>query len=165
MRIISYILEMNENQHGILIEDKSCVYPGTFLSNPQTVVAMLNSVFHLNKRAEECVFMIALNSKCKPLGIFEISHGTATASLCNPREIFIRALLCGATRIILAHNHPSGDINPSEDDITIYQRIQEAGELIGVPLIDNLIIGNDFFSFTEGLQNSNEIINLDKKGR
>ena len=110
---------------------------------------MLNAVFRFNKQAEEYVYMIALNTKCKPLGVFEISHGTINQSICNPREIFIKALLCGATGIILAHNHPSGDTTPSKDDLKTYQRVKEAGKIIGVELFDNLVIGNGYFSFME----------------
>lgn len=105
--------------------------------------------FRLNKQAEEYVYMIALNTKCKPLGVFEISHGAIDQSICNPREIFIKALLCGATGIILEYNHPSGDTTPSKNDMEVYQRIKEAGKIIGVNLLDNLVIGNGYYSFTE----------------
>lgn len=149
MRITTYRSELDENQHNILVKENSCNYPVDSLNNPQSVVAMLNSVFRLNKQAEEYVYMIALNTKGKPLGVFEISHGAAQQSICNPREIFIKALLCGATGIILAHNHPSGDTTPSKDDMTVYQRIKEAGNIIGVNLLDNIVVGNGYYSFLE----------------
>lgn len=149
MRITTYRSELDENQHNILVKENSCNYPVDSLRNPQSVTEMLNTVFRLNKQAEEYVYMIALNTKCKPLGIFEISHGAADQSICNPREIFIKALLCGANGIILAHNHPSGDTTPSKNDVEVYQRIKKAGKIIGVNLFDNLVIGNGYFSFTE----------------
>ena len=149
MRITKYRAELNEDQHNILVKENSCNYPVSSLSNPQSVMEMLNAVFRFNKQAEEYVYMIALNTKCKPLGVFEISHGTINQSICNPREIFIKALLCGATGIILAHNHPSGDTTPSKDDLKTYQRVKEAGKIIGVELFDNLVIGNGYFSFME----------------
>ena len=149
MRITTYRTEISEDQHNILVKENSCNYPVEFLSSPQAISEMLNTVFRLNKQAEEYVYMIALNTKCKPLGVFEISHGAVSQSICNPREIFIKALLCGAAGIILAHNHPSGDVTPSKDDATVYQRIKEAGKIIGVDLLDNLVIGNGYFSFKE----------------
>ena len=88
-------------------------------------------------------------TKGKPLGVFEISHGTINQSICNPRDIFIKALLCGAAGIILAHNHPSGDVAPSKNDMEIYKRVKEAGQLLGIGLLDNIIIGNGYYSFTE----------------
>lgn len=149
MRITTYRSELNENQHNILVKENSCNYPIDSLRSPRAVTEILNNVFRLNKQAEEYVYMIALNTKCKPLGIFEISHGAANQSICNPREIFIKALLCGATGIILAHNHPSGDTTPSKDDMVVYERIKEAGKIIGVDLLDNLVIGDGYFSFKE----------------
>ena len=149
MRITTYRAELNEEQHNILVKENSCNYPVDSLNNPQLVSAMLNEVFRLNRRAEEHVYMIALNTKSRPLGIFEISHGTVNLSICNPREIFIKALLCGAAGIILVHNHPSGDIKPSKEDMEVYKRIKEAGKIIGVELIDNIIVANGYFSFHE----------------
>lgn len=149
MRITTYRTELNEDQHNVLVKENSCNCPVDSLSNPQSITEVLNTVFRLNKQAEEYVYMIALNTRNKPLGVFEISHGDVNQSICNPREIFIKALLCGATRIILAHNHPSGDTTPSKDDMTIYQRIKESGKMIGVNLLDNIIIGNGYFSFME----------------
>lgn len=149
MRITTYRSEINEYQHNILVKENSCNYPVDSLRSPQAVSEMLNTVFRLNKQAEEYVYMIALNTKSKPLGVFEISHGSVSQSICNPREIFIKALLCGATGIILAHNHPSGDTTPSNGDMAVYDRIKEAGKIMGVSLLDNIIVGNGYFSFME----------------
>lgn len=149
MRIILYKTELDENQHNILVKENSCNYPVQALNSPKSIVDMPNTVFRLNRQAEEYVYMIALNTKNKPLGVFEISHGTASLSICNPREIYIKSLLCGATGIILVHNHPSGDTTPSKEDMTVYNRIKEAGKLIGVNLLDNIIVGDGYFSFLE----------------
>lgn len=149
MRITTYRAELNEHKHNVLVKENSCNYPINSLKSPQAITEMLNTVFRLNKQAEEYVYMIALNTKCNPLGVFEISHGAVSQSICNPREIYIKALLCGASGIILAHNHPSGDTTPSKNDMEAYQRIKEAGKIIGVDLFDNLIIGNGYFSFME----------------
>ena len=72
------------------------------------------------------------------------------ASLISPRELFIEALNCGAVSIVLLHNHPSGDPTPSESDILLTKRIKDAGDLIGITLLDHIIIGNNcYISFSE----------------
>lgn len=149
MRINTYRNELNNDLHNILVKEKSCNYPCKNLNTPESIARMLNEVYRMNKQAEEHLYMIAMNSKNKVLGVFEISHGTVNASICNPRDIFVKALLCGATYIILAHNHPSQDVTPSMNDIQSLKRVSESGKMIGVEVLDNLIIGEGFFSFRE----------------
>lgn len=149
MRITLYRSELDENKHNVLVKENACNYQAESLSTPQSVADMLNNVFRLNRQAEEHVYMTALNTKGRLLGVFEISHGAASQSICSPREIFIRALLCGAAGIILAHNHPSGDVTPSKEDMAVYGNIKEAGKMIGVNLLDNIIVGDTYYSFTE----------------
>ena len=94
--------------------------------------------------------LLMLNSKSKLLGEKDISKGTVNASLVSPRELFIEALAKQAVSIILIHNHPSGDTTPSENDILLTKRVQEAGRLIGIELLDHIIIGNNcYMSFAE----------------
>lgn len=149
MRLTTYKTELNEELHNVLIKENSCNYPCDNLNNPDKIVNMLNTVYRLNRQAEEHLYMLALNTKNKILGVFEVSHGTVNCSICNPRDIFIKALLCGATHIILAHNHPSQDIEPSKDDLQICKRVSEAGKMIGIELLDNLIVGAGYYSFRE----------------
>lgn len=148
MRITTYRTELDANKHNILIKEKSCNYPIEKITTSDEVVTLLNDIFNLNKQAEEYVYMIGLASNGRILGAFEISHGTVNFALLNPREIFIKALLCGAVNIIIAHNHPSGDCTPSKNDIESYKTIKEAGEIIGIKVLDNIIIGEDtYYSF------------------
>lgn len=147
MRIATYRTELNEDKHNVLVKENSCNYPTENLNDPISIANMFNEVFKLNKQAEEHVYMLARNIKGRVLGVFEISHGTENMSFCNPREIFIRALLCGASSIVLVHNHPSGDCAPSDDDIRTYERIKACGEWLGIELDDNIIIGDDIYSF------------------
>lgn len=149
MRITKYRTELNENKHNVLVKEKAFNYQCDSLDNPKSIVKMLNEYFHLNKMAEEYLYMIALDTKCHPLGVFEVSHGTVNSSLVSPREVFIRAILCGATYIILSHNHPSGVVTPSKEDREVYKRIKESGKLIGIELLDNIIIGDGYYSFLE----------------
>ena len=70
-------------------------------------------------------------------------RGTINTSLVHPREVFKRALLNNASNIMVAHNHPSGDPNPSKEDIQITERLKEAGNLLGINLLDHIIVGED----------------------
>lgn len=77
-----------------------------------------------------------------------VSIGSLNASIVHPREVFRCAILESAASLILVHNHPSGDPTPSDDDIRITQRLSEAGELVGIPLVDHVVLGDDaYYSF------------------
>lgn len=150
MRITTYKTELNADNLNILVKEKSCNCTGVeTLNNPSLIAEMFNVVFRLNRQTEEYLYMLALTTKGKPLGVFEVSHGIVDATICNPREIFIKALLCGASGIVIIHNHPSGDTTPSKQDIESYNRLKEAGKLIGINVLDSVIIGESYYSFAE----------------
>lgn len=147
MRITKYRTELDENKHNILIKESATNYCTDNFTDPRTISNMLNECFGLNRLAEEHAYLIALSTKCKPLGVFEVSHGTVNLSIINPREIFIRLLLVGASSFVLVHNHPSGDCTPSEDDIRSTRRIKKCTDIMGIPLIDHIIVGDGYNSF------------------
>lgn len=98
----------------------------------------------------EKTIVIMVDSACRYLGEYEVSKGTVNTSLASPREIFIEAIRKEAVGIILVHNHPSGDPNPSYDDIKLTNKIYEAGKLIDIKVLDHIVIGdNRFISFNE----------------
>lgn len=104
----------------------------------------------LRHRQQELMKLLLLNTKSRLIGETDISKGTVNAAVISPRELFVEALQKNAVSIILLHNHPSGDPTPSREDILITQRILEAGEMIGVELLDHIIIGNNCYtSFRE----------------
>lgn len=114
------------------------------------IKGLMTEKFNLDSKADEYVYMIALNIKMKVLGVFEISHGAVNYSPIEIRGLFMRALYTGATNIVIVHNHPSGDSIPSETDLFISIKIKEAGELLGINFIDHIIIaGNGYYSFKE----------------
>ena len=145
MRINFYDTRLEEDGKTMLVKDKSVNYTTDKIFSPERVVGMLNDVVSLNKMAEEYCYMLALNGKAQLLGIFFISKGTVNQTLLNPREIFMRALLIGASLIVICHNHPSSSIVPSKVDITVTQKLKEVGELIGLPITDHIIIGGDSY--------------------
>ncbi|MFZ2969993.1 MAG: JAB domain-containing protein [Minisyncoccia bacterium] len=80
----------------------------------------------------------------------EVSVGSLNASIVHPREVFSEAIKNKAASVIFAHNHPSGDTEPSEDDLEITKRLIEAGKILGIEIIDHIIVTkNGFLSFKE----------------
>lgn len=120
-----------------------------YVNSPQMVYEFADEVLDITSQAEERFYMFAINAKSKIIGIFKVSHGTVGASLASPREVFLRAFLIGATRIIIVHNHPSQDYTPSEDDKRVTSRMKEVGSLVGIPLADHIIVGDGYYSFRQ----------------
>jgi DNA repair protein RadC len=85
---------------------------------------------------------VLLSSRNVVLGIETISIGSLNASIVHPREVFKPAILCSAASIALAHNHPSGDAEPSNEDIAITRRMIEAARLLGIELLDHVIVAS-----------------------
>ena len=91
---------------------------------------------------EHFVVML-LNSKNRIIGINTVSIGSLSSSLAHPREVLKPAILCNAAAIIVAHNHPSGEVEPSREDIEITKRLQGACDLLGIKLLDHIVIGDN----------------------
>ncbi len=121
---------------------------GLNFSSPASVARYyMEDMRHLG---QEHMKLLMLNTKSALLGEKDVYKGTVNASLVNPREIFVEALRTEAVSIILLHNHPSGDPAPSRADVATTERIRQAGELIGIELLDHIIIGNNcYISFRE----------------
>lgn len=154
MRVRFFDTRLTEKGCTALAEAKGVNYePVGKINCPEAAAMLARELLELDRRAEEHVYMAALNGKGRLLGLSLISKGTVNASLIAPREIFIRALLVGASQILLMHNHPAGSITPSREDIKMTEQIKKAGELIGVELADHIIIaanGGGYLSFREG---------------
>lgn len=117
------------------------------ITNAEQVYDICIQKLHLDKRAEEYCYLFALAPDNSLIGISEISHGSLSASIVEPREVFKRAILFNAANIIIVHNHPSGNVEPSPEDIKVANRLEEAGELLGIELLDFIIVGDDYYSF------------------
>ena len=145
MRIQKYKIELVRESSSNYEFEKSKV------QCPADVCRLVNDLFKLNVQAEEVFICLCLDTKNKIVGAFEVSRGALASATVHPREVFKRALLCNASHIIAANNHPSGNVDPSREDTQITKRLSEAGELIGVGLIDHLIIGefSNYYSFKE----------------
>lgn len=94
---------------------------------------------------KEVFFSLYLNTKNSLLKCEEISVGSLSANIVHPREVFKPAVEISAAGVILAHNHPSGDPSPSEEDVKLTKRLAEAGEVMGIKVLDHVIIGDKKF--------------------
>jgi DNA repair protein RadC len=105
---------------------------------PDDVVALVGK--RLRGESREHFVTILLNARHEALAVETVSIGSLNASIVHPREVFRPAVLVAAAAIIVAHNHPSGDPEPSEEDLNITRRLAEVGELLGIGVIDSLVI-------------------------
>lgn len=151
MRITSYKMLLNEDLVPVLVKEKSCNYlsESRRMNNPESIVAVMKNVFDADKRVEEHIWIVAFNTRFVPIGFFEVTHGTANMSFVNNREIFNRLLLCGATSFAMVHNHPSGDSSFSDADYKTTERVKQAGELMGIEMVDHIVIGNPSYSYAK----------------
>lgn len=116
------------------------------LNNSNIIHETFKSLF-LNSQQEK-VLAIYLDTKKRLISYKFIFIGTIDRSIIHPREIFNEALKVHASSLILMHNHPSNDLNPSKEDIAITNQIKECGDIIGIPLLDHLITnGKEYYSF------------------
>jgi len=121
--------------------------PRPTVTSPLEVV---NLVKDLDKKDREHFLCIHLNTRSVIIGVEEVTIGSLNAAVVHPREVLKGALLNNAAGIILVHNHPSGDSDPSEDDIEITKRLVKACEIMGIEALDHIIVGGgNYFSFKE----------------
>lgn len=103
----------------------------------------------LEEEDRENFLVISLDTKNHINGINVISTGTLNSSLAHPREVFKMAILNNSNNIIIAHNHPSGDTEPSNEDIKVTDRLIECGKILGIEVLDHIIVGEGYYSFKE----------------
>lgn len=117
-----------------------------------TACASAENVFELfrdlAKEAKENFVALHLDAKNRIICFDTVSIGSLSASIVHPREVYKATLLSSAAAVLFIHNHPSGDTKPSREDIEITKRLKEAGELLGIRVLDHLIVGEaGYYSF------------------
>lgn len=131
-----------------MVKDGSISYPQRFINTPQDAAQLAREF--LGEPDREAVIVICLDVKNQPTALNMVSLGTLHNSPVHPREIFKSAVLANSAAIILCHNHPSGIPEPSKDDITVTERLVDAGAILGIHILDHIIIGyNSYASFRE----------------
>lgn len=116
------------------------------VNSASEVAEVLRAILHTDSEIDqdkEHFWIIGVNAKNAIKFIDLVSLGTLTASLISPREVFRLAVNRGVASLIAGHNHPSGDPAPSRDDIAVTQRLKQAGDILGINVLDHVIIGND----------------------
>lgn len=124
-----------------LLPDGESPGPCTPVTNPTEAATVLAPWFRGADR--EQLVVLGLDAKFRPLGTHLASLGHLTGSHTKPREVFKALILMNAYAWIVAHNHPSGDLEPSEEDIELTEHLSKASALIEIPLVDHLIFGPD----------------------
>jgi DNA repair protein RadC len=134
-----------------MIKESSMKYElsSSKITSPHVCAGIFENFIGLADR--EHSVMMCLDTKNKIISLITLSIGTLNVGLVHPREVFKSAILSNAASIILGHNHPSGDPEPSPEDIQMTERVAEAGRIIGIELLDHIIIGDEgkFISLKE----------------
>lgn len=129
-----------------LVKESSVKYVNRIIDNPESANEFIRSFVGNPDREEFGV--LCIDTKGQPTHISKVAIGDLNRTIVHPREIFKIAILSNAAGVILFHNHPSGKENPSEEDKAVTKRLCEAGELLGIRVIDHIILGAlNVFSF------------------
>lgn len=130
-----------------------CDAVGELAEAPCLAASIARGIYQKLDPDQEHFVVLALNARGRVNGFRVISTGTLSASLVHAREVFRAACGLGAASIILVHNHPSGDPAPSPDDILLTERLEQCGELFGIPVVDHIVLGaEDFRSIGRGVR-------------
>lgn len=113
---------------------------GVDASAPEKVHEIAREILQTEDQEKEHFYILILDGKNKIKFAKHITTGTLTSSLVHPREVFRPAIMAGGAGVICFHNHPSGSPSPSSQDIEVTDRLQEVGDLVGIPIIDHVII-------------------------
>lgn len=132
-----------------LLKEKSERYDSDVkITNPRTVYRLASDMFDLDNEAVEKFMVIALDNKHRVITC-TLSSGTVNASLVSLRALFQWLLLNNAVNFVLVHNHPSGDVEPSNEDKAVTTKVLEASNIMDLTLLDHIIVGDSYFSFKE----------------
>ena len=141
-----------------LVLDKR-LYSEVPLKNPGDVYEVMKQELAEYDREAFCILNMQADGRCASMNL--VSIGGLTSALAEPREVFKSAILSNAHHIILVHNHPSGRVEPSMEDVQLTRRMVSCGELLGIPVYDHVIIGRKedaCYSFLEhGILNEKEL--------
>lgn len=123
----------------------------------KTATTLFNKAFDASNLAEEITMIICMDENMSPIGVFKVNKGSYKSTMISIRGIFQRCLAIDAKYFIAAHNHPSGDLKPSEQDIDVAYNLKTMGYMLEIPQIDNQIIAGDkYISVFDGLEGSEE---------
>lgn len=147
--LISKYETIIDSKHEIYLKESGSfkVDGRKLYNNPIDLADFFGDTIGIRNAADEHVYIACLDTKCHIIGCFEASHGSCNTSMFPVREIFQKALLIGAVSIVICHNHPSGDYTPSSADISATNRVKQAGEILGINVLDHIIVAANNYSY------------------
>lgn len=151
MRITNYNLVMDNQKILTLVKESATNYTlQENLRHPSRIAQFMRDMYNAHNLPEEHLWAIAFTNKLKPIGVFEISHGSISNTIVDPKAIFQRILLCAAGGFVICHNHPSNDPHPSKEDLDMTRKVKEGADILEISMIDHIIIGDEtYYSFAE----------------
>ncbi len=123
---------------------------GVIVKSPENVLQAVRS--RLKGKKREHFLTVLLDSRNRVMGVAPVSVGSLDSSLAHPREVFKEAVSASAASVIFVHNHPSGDPQPSEDDIKLTKRLVEAGAIVGIEVLDHVIVADRAFASLKAMK-------------
>ena len=151
--------ERNLNVVRVKLIDDTPLFGNELIQSANDAVFLMQKELRNCDRETFCA--LHLNAKGKPLSMSIISIGELTSTIVHPREVFKASILSNAAAVIFMHNHPSGDLTPSEDDKRTTKQLEKAGKILGIRVVDHIIVGENkenYYSF-----HANDILNPDEE--
>jgi DNA repair protein RadC len=133
-----------------LVKERKIDYDSERFTSPLQIVHAFRAM--VGNADREYFVILILDGKNRITSIHQVSQGSLNQSIVHPREVFKAAILANGAAIILAHNHPTGDTIPSQEDIEVTKRLKEGGELLGIKVLDHVVIDTEseaYYSFSE----------------
>lgn len=127
-----------------LVKESSLLYKKRSVKSPEDGYQLMKWL--LKDKDREHFIVVSLDTKNQPVSINVCHIGSLNASIVHPREVMKSAILSNAASVIVGHNHPSGKVEPSKEDIEVTKRIVEAGKIIGINVLDHIIVGDETFT-------------------
>jgi DNA repair protein RadC len=133
-------------ERQVVRENAPAYLDGKRYTSPAQVYELFRD---LAREAKEHFLCLHLDGKNRIICLDRVSVGSLNQSIVHPREVFKAAILSSAAAVLLVHNHPTGDTAPSQEDRDITRRLAEVGQLVGIRVLDHVIVGEGYFSFSE----------------
>jgi len=153
--------ETKLNVVRVKLIDDTPLFGNELIQSADDAIFLMQRELQNSDRETFCV--LHLNAKGKPLSMSVVSVGSLNSTLVHPREVFKASILSNAAAVIFMHNHPSGDLTPSEDDKRTTKQLEKAGKILGIRVVDHIIVGENkenYYSF-----HANDILNPDEEKR
>ena len=151
--------ETKLNVVRVKLIDDTPLFGNELIQTADDAIFLMQRELQNSDRETFCV--LHLNAKGKPLSMSVVSVGSLNSTLVHPREVFKASILSNAAAVIFMHNHPSGDLTPSEDDKRTTKQLEKAGKILGIRVVDHIIVGENkenYYSF-----HANDILNPDEE--